>query len=211
MTNRFLIALLSCSLLVPFDAQALEQASGAGCEVDRARVLALDEQQFDQDMAGGWRAIADKPGCSQAAADLIRDWRQKHGVSPGLLVWHEAQLRASAGQTPEAIALMTQARRGPGVPDKSGWNIYVDASVAFLRKDMAALQQQRAKLAAVAPPSGPNAPVTVVDGYFDIDMGNGETMKMRWPPNIDVVDGLIACFDKPYAEAYRSECQPRRQ
>ena len=211
MINCFLIALLSCSLLASFDAHAAGQAAGTGCEVDRARMLALDEAQFDQDMTGGWRALADKPGCNPAAADLIRDWRQKHGVSPGLLIWHEAQLRASADQTLEAIALMTQARRGPGVPDKSGWNIYVDASIAFLRKDMAALQQQRTKLAAVAPPSGPNAPVTVVDGYFDIEMGNGETMKMRWPPNIDVVDGLIACFDKPYAEAYRSECQPRRQ
>lgn len=211
MINRFLIALLSCSLLVSLDAHAAQPLSSSECGVDRERLLALDEARFDQDMAGGWRAIADKPGCNVAAADLIRDWRRQHGVSPGLLIWHEAQLRAAAGQTPEAISLMSQARRGPDVPDKSGWNIYVDASIAFLRKDMAALQRQRAKLAAVAPPSGPNAPVTVVDGYFDIDMGNGETMKMRWPPNIDVVDGLIACFDKPYAEAYRSECQPRRQ
>lgn len=211
MTNHLLIALLSCSLLASVDAHAREQRPGTACGVERERLLALDERQFDQDMAGGWRAVADKPGCNVAAADLIRDWRRKHGVSPGLLIWHEAQLRATAGQTPQAIALMAQARRGPGVPDKSGWNIYVDASIAFLRKDMPALRQERAKLAAVAPPSGPGAPVAVVDGYFDIDMGNGQTMKMRWPPNIDVVDGLIACFDKPYAEAYRSECQPRRQ
>lgn len=206
MTKPFLIALLSCSLLAAFDTQAAQQT---GCELDRARMLSLDEQQFDQDMDGGWRSLAAKRGCDLVAADLIRDWRDKHRSSAGLLVWHEAQLRANAGQTQEAISLMAQSRRAPGVADGAGWNVYVDATIAFLRKDRAALEQARAQLAAIRPPAGEDAPIVVVDGYFDVDLGNGKTHKMRWPPNIDIVEGLIRCFDKPYVEAYGGDCQPR--
>lgn len=206
MTNRFLIALLSCSLLAAFDTRAAQQA---GCALDRARALSLDERQFDQDMDGGWRMLAARRGCDLAAADLIRDWRHKHRSSAGLLIWHEGQLRANAGQTQEAISLMAQSRRAPGVPDGAGWNVYVDATIAFLRRDLAALEQARLQLAAIRPPAGKDAPVVVVDGYFDVDLGNGKTHKMRWPPNIDIVEGLIRCFDKPYVEAYGGQCQPR--
>lgn len=27
-------------------------------------------------------------------------------------------------------------------------------------------------------------------------------LTVTWPPNLDVVEGFIACFDRPYAEAY---------
>jgi hypothetical protein len=30
---------------------------------------------------------------------------------------------------------------------------------------------------------------------------------MRWPPNIDVVEGLVRCVGRPYAEAYGA-CRP---
>jgi len=206
MTNRLLIALLSCSLLAAFDTQAAQQT---GCTVDRARTLSLNEEQFDQDMDGGWRMLAAKRGCDLVAADLIRDWRHQHRSSAGLLIWHEGQLRANAGQTQEAVLLMKQSRRAPGVPDGAGWNIYVDATIAFLRKDLAALEQARSQLAAIRPPVGKDAPIVVVDGYFDVDLGDGKTQKMRWPPNIDIVEGLIRCFDKPYVEAYGGQCQPR--
>lgn len=209
MTHRLLIVLLSCSLLASWGAQARQQALSPGCTYDRERLLSLNEEQFDQDMDGGWRMIAARRGCDLAAADLIRDWRQKHASSAGLLIWHEGQLRANAGQTQEAIALMAQTRRAPGVPDGGGWNVYVDATLAFLRKDRPALEKARSQLAAIQPPGGKDAPITVVDGYFDVDLGNGKTHKMRWPPNIDVVEGLIRCFDRPYVEAYGGECQPR--
>jgi hypothetical protein len=51
----------------------------------------------------------------------------------------------------------------------------------------------------------------VVDGYMALDFGDGQKRKIRWPPNIDVVEGLQHCFDKPYAEAYRDECRVRPQ
>src|SRR3546814_17902844 len=31
--------------------------------------------------------------------------------------------------------------------------------------------------------------------------------RFRWPPNIEVVDALVACFNKPYKEAYGPTCR----
>lgn len=176
------------------------------CDIDRARVLALDEDKFDQDMDGGWRVLADKPGCQLTAADLPRDYRQHHKNEAGLLYWHEAQLRAFNGQPEQAIALMEHARK-PLDADRAGWNPYVDATIAFLRRDRAALEQARVKLAAVRPPKVEGAPV-VKGGFFEVDLGNGKMQKFPWPPNIDLVDGLINCFDKSYTEAYAFACRP---
>jgi hypothetical protein len=170
-------------------------------------LLALDETRFDQDMSGGWRALASKPGCDLAAADLLRDYRQVHRNEAGLLYWHEAQLRASAGQSKEAIALMERARK-PAEADRAGWNLYVDATIAFLRKDRPALDNARSKLAAVQPPIGKDVP-PVIDGFMEVDMADGQKRKMRWPPNIDVVEGLANCFNKPYGDAYADQCRVR--
>lgn len=41
-------------------------------------------------------------------------------------------------------------------------------------------------------------------------MGNGQKMKMRWPMNIEVVDDLVTCFDRPYRQAYGSDCRPKQ-
>jgi hypothetical protein len=32
-------------------------------------------------------------------------------------------------------------------------------------------------------------------------------MELKWPMNLDVLDGLIACFDRPYSEAYDAKCR----
>jgi hypothetical protein len=77
MIRRYLLLLLVCS--------ASAAAQSSPCQVDRARVLALDEQQFDQDTSGGWRMLADQPGCNLAAADLLRDYRHAHANEAGIL------------------------------------------------------------------------------------------------------------------------------
>jgi hypothetical protein len=205
MTNGILVALLSCVLLASCGAAPPQASSQAACNIDRTRALALDETQFDQDMSGGWRAVASKPGCNLAAADLLRDYRQAHRPDAGLLYWHEGQLRAFAGQSQQAIALMERARKPEGA-DRAGWNVYLDATIAFLRRDKAALDNARLKLAAFPAPTGKVLPL-VIDGFMEVDMANGEKRKVRWPPNIDVVDGLVHCFDKPYAEAYATACR----
>jgi len=179
----------------------------AGCVPDRERLLALPEQAFDQNIGHGWREVSERPGCEGAAADLLRDYRQLHPESNrSLLSWHEAQLRAFLGDTPAAIALMEQSRVPAGAPDRIGWNPYVDATTAFLRGDAAALGRAREALAAVPP--APDLP-PVKDGYIEMTSPKGQVMRMRWPMNLDVVDGLVRCFGKPYREAYGSaECRP---
>lgn len=206
MRKRLVLILSSMLLASSSYAAPLQTASAAGCDYDRARLLALDELQFDQDLEGGWRTLANKPGCKLAAADLLRDYRQAHRNEAGILYWHEAQLRAFAGQTQAAIDLMEKSRR-PAEADAGGWNAYVDASIAFLRKDRAGLDKARQTLAAVPFPTDKGLP-PLKNGIIDMPMEGGKTMRMRWPPNIDVVDGFVKCFDQPYENAYAKACRP---
>jgi len=205
MTYRIAIFLSLPVLLAACSTAAPPQATAsAACAYDRPTLLGLDQERFDQDHQGGWRALAARPGCSLAAADLLRDYRQAHGKHASLLFWHEAQLRASAGQPEQAIVLMERAKE-PAEEDLFGWNPYVDASVAFLRRDRRAFEQAHAALAAL-PPQGP-----VQDGYMEIRMGDGKSGKVRWPPNIDVVEGLAQCFGQAYEIAYSNACRPQQR
>ena len=209
MPNRTLVALFLCVLNFFCGAVDAEEISSDKCRFDRARLLALDENEFDQDISGGWRALASTPGCVLIAADLLRDYRNAHHKESGLLFWHEAQVRADAGQYPEAIALMEHAYK-PTEDDKAGWNPYVDATIAFLRRDRTALKRARERLTAVPPPAGVGVP-PVIDGYMEADFDDGSKKRIRWPINIDVVEGLENCFDKTYAEAYKEICRPKKQ
>lgn len=189
-------------------AEAADRISlGTGvCTYDRDKMLSLDEQAFDQDTSNGgsgWRAVAAVPGCALVAADLVRDYRDKHQTTSTTLPWHEGQLRAGAGEVDEAIALM-EASRKPREEDLAGWNPYVDATIAFLRKDRDALMSAREQLASVSPT--PDLP-PVQDGYIELPVNDSQVMKIRWPPNIDVVDGLVRCFGKDYEIAYSNACR----
>jgi hypothetical protein len=179
------------------------------CAYDLKAMLALNEDAFDQDLAnggGGWRAIGNTPGCELAAADLLAAYRASHPKSSAILAWHEGQMRATAGQYQRAISLLSQDRKPQG-QDPAGWNLYVDATLAFLRNDKPALLKAREELAAVPYPQGAGFP-PVIDGYFEIPTMPGQpAARMRWPPNIEAIDGLIACFGKPYAEAYGLACR----
>ncbi|HEX7642746.1 MAG TPA: hypothetical protein VF472_11125 [Burkholderiaceae bacterium] len=197
--------LLSCAVVISCDV-ARAEVSTKSCVYDRARLLALDQNQFDQDMSGGWRALSAKPGCNLVAADLLHDYREAHHNNSDILFWHEAQLRAFAGQYQEAVALMERSYK-PADADKAGWNPYVDATIAFLRKDRAALETAKSRLAVVQPPSEVKDMPPVVKGYMEIKFADGVTRKFRWPPNIDVIEGLENCFDKPYEEAYGEACR----
>lgn len=197
-SSALLFLLLGCSVSYAADR----------CEYDAEAMLALDENAFDQDWSGsggGWRAVANIPGCELAAADLLAAYRAKHQSSSSILAWHEGQMRASAGQYERAIPLMESARK-PADQDFAGWNYYVDASLAFLRHDKPGLLAARERLARVAYPE--DWP-PLKGGYVELATQPGQPpVKMRWPPNIDVVDGLIACFEKPYSEAYETSCRP---
>ncbi|MFC3550471.1 hypothetical protein ACFOLC_05525 [Lysobacter cavernae] len=180
------------------------------CAHDKAALLALDESAFDQDLSnggGGWRKIGNVPGCEPAAADLISAYRVQHPSASSTLAWHEGQMLASAGQNTRAIPLLEGARKDPS-QDHAGWNHYVDATVAFLRNDKAGLLQARDHLAAVPYPTDAGMPA-LRDGYIELPTQPGQpSIKMRWPPNIEVVDGFVACFGRAYNEAYGASCRP---
>ena len=170
------------------------------CAVDRTEMLALTPDQFDQDLRGGWRPMAEKAQCQLAAADLIAAYRaQPKAAGNSTMIWHEAQLRAEAGQDARAVALMRQTYKP--APDAGGWNPYVDASIALIDKDRAALAAARAALAALPAPPEAN----VKDGFFSFAMPSGEVMQVAWPPNLDVVDAFVRCFGQSYRQAYSSQ------
>jgi hypothetical protein len=170
------------------------------CHYDRAAMLALSEEAFDQAPTGGWRALQER-GCLAEAADLLHDYRlAKPRNRPSVLIWHEGQVRAMMGQTDAAIALFDGSRE-EAAQKRIGWNDYVDGSIAFLRHDRAGLQQARDRLSRLPKPK--KLPSYTV---------NGQTITIDWPPNLEILDGFLACFDKPYAEAYASDaCTPQKK
>ena len=187
------VACLICALpvcrVLAGDAGPQPKDSPPACSYDRAKMLALSQRAFDQDMHGGWRALAERKGCREAAADLIRDYRRHWKSSQSILFWHEGQLRAMIGQKARAISLFEKARFTG--PDPGGWNLYVDATIAFMRKNLVALRRDRDALARMPrPTSWPPR-----DAY-------GHVVNISWPPNLNVVDGLIRCFRQPYKDAY---------
>lgn len=156
------------------------------CKYDKAS-LDTGFTAFDQDSGNGWRALSMKPGCEEAAANMIRAYRMNAEARMRLLYWHEGQLRAEVGDYRSAIALMEKSREQPE-RDRFGWNAYVDATIAFLRNDQRATAEARDRLASLPKP----------------DMFDG---RRSWPPNLDVVDGLIKCFGQAYKVAYGSTCR----
>ena len=107
--NKFALAVFSILLLVSPSVRAAEP-----CAYDTAAMLALDEEAFDQDLSdggGGWRAIANRPGCELAAADLLAAYRAAHPEANALLAWHEGQMRATAGQSERASPLLDKDRK----------------------------------------------------------------------------------------------------
>ena len=184
---------------------ALAGASAAraeACSHDHATLVALDLKTFDKTLGAGWRVIGDVDGCEAAGAALIADYRAAHAatLSPRDvqgLAWHEAQLRAMTGDYAAALPLFAFQQADP-IPANS---IYADATVAFLRKDRTALLAARDRLAALPPPKGFEV------GAAEYRAKTGQTL--TWPINLNLVDGLIACFDKPYKQAYSFACRPR--
>ena len=64
----------------------------AECVPDPESYLAMSFQEFDQGVQPvadgprrewGWREIARQEGCDTAVADLISQWRERHGASLG--------------------------------------------------------------------------------------------------------------------------------
>ena len=181
---------------------------GAKCAYDQEELLSLDEAAFDQDLPhGGWRKVGNIPGCEAAAAALIAAYRVKHPNSSSTVAWHQGQMLASAGLNEQAIPVLESAKKDSSQAI-SGWNHYVDATIAFLSGDKESLERARDRLAAVPYDAALGMP-PLVDGYIEFPTQPGQPpIRTRWPPNIGVVEGLVKCFGKPYSEAYGPSCRP---
>ena len=166
------------------------------CIEDREALLALDYEAFDQDFQGGWRAVSEQPGCMIAAAELIVEYNHQL-ISNGnpvrkSLPWHAGQLYASEGETQKAISLFKQSYAPVG--NSKSWNLYVDASIAFLEKDRAGFDQKFKELRDL--PKPPNWEQSVK--YTQEKWG----YTPQWPNNLNVFEAFDRCFEKTYSEAY---------
>ncbi|MBN5051021.1 hypothetical protein JY456_11710 [Stenotrophomonas maltophilia] len=197
--RRFL-SLISLAL-----ATATASASADECRFDnRAELLAMSPEAFDHGPGEGWDALVRRAGCQLELADLFAAYRRQAKASGHPeLVWHEAQLRAYEGQRDPASALMRLTYKRAGA-DPEGWNLYVDATIAFLDDDLPALRRVRARLAALPLPPG----TTLRDGMVEMRSAEG-LQHVAWPPRLKTVDDLIRCMYQPYALA--SESCPQSQ
>ena len=153
--KRFSIHSLLIATVCASSHAAPADAAIGKCVFDRSKLLAQDLDTFDLSQKGHHGLSAKQPGCDSAIADLIADYRSarpdvmKHANSY-LLYWHEGQYRAAAGNYQQAETLFERSR----LPVYFGglmWNPYVDATVAFVRRDRPALQKARAALVALPP------------------------------------------------------------
>jgi hypothetical protein len=140
--------------------------------------LSLSYEAFDQKEGNGFRVLA-ASGCNKEAADLIEDYIRITGAKESSLRWHISQLRASAGNAPEAIryAKSVLKEREDFSKSQLRWNDYVLATIAFLERDRTALVFHRDKVA---------------DGRY-AHHGNEINLKL--------LNGLVKHFDKDYAYA----------
>lgn len=189
-----LIVLMSLAI-----AQSAPSSVSETCSHDRAALLALPPAAFDQDLQGGWRPLAEKPECAAVAADLLADYRKARwsDLTPSELhtnYWHEGQLRAGLGQTQAATRLM-MAGVNPDM-SRSGFSDYALGTIAFLHQDRAGLIAARERLAALPKPPDFDQAAARFKAQYGFDL--------EWPVNLKVLDGFIACFDRPYSEAYGS-------
>lgn len=153
---------------------------------EREALLKLDYKSFDQTLPdGGWRRY---DGCDALMQSLLDAYTELHSntLEPwqrGVLVWHSGQVTAFMGDYPGAIDRMEQTLKKDESPSADFlWNPYVNATIAFLKKDKPALLRERGLLAKGLSP------------YNQV--------------NLRIVDAFIRCFDSSYRGAYSNTCEP---
>lgn len=191
MKTKYMLA--SFLLLMTASVTVTYASDCAPSQNEREVMLKLSFKQFDQQQDSGWRPLYAKQCYVQAAA-LLDAYMKRHPDTVRqqyMLPFHTGQMFALAGQYGKAIDYMRK-----GYTDRKSstidWNAFVDANIAFLEHDHSNLLKKRNRINRQPPLSeGPGVPAWAV----------GKKM------NLDVVDGFLACFDKPYADAYGDKCR----
>lgn len=158
-------ALALCAALI--SAPALAQTCPSAPDQSQ---LSLDYAAFD---AAGWRNLLGQ-GCADAAIAQLAAYRDANAARLAPedlreLHFHIGQTLAFSGRDSASIAHFEAARGGP-----DEWAAYVDAALAFLKRDADALAAARTRYAAA---QGASA--------------------MR----VAVINGFLACADASYSEA----------
>lgn len=113
---------------------------------ERQRLMSLDFEAFDQDMNGGWRTYGNQLEF-ELAAGLIEEYMTLHPeIEEGqlsVMKWHTGQMYALADKNEKAIPFMEASKKEE---DVMSWNTYVDATIAFLKKDKDGLIEKRKEL-----------------------------------------------------------------
>ncbi|MCX2718456.1 hypothetical protein [Lentiprolixibacter aurantiacus] len=154
-TGILFLSLLSYAV----SAQELKQS-----EIDS--LMSLDFQEFDQDMQGGWRYYGNKMQFDLAAS-LIKTYLEQHPEikknEAEVMRWHAGQMYAMAGENELAIPLMESSRKEE---DLMRWNEYLDATVAFLKKDRKTFDENIKAVASFA--NNPNLRLLkILEANFD--------------------------------------------
>lgn len=139
--------------------------------------LLLDFHHFDQTAKDGWRYWCDE-GKYHEAAQLIESYLKLHPelseFQNRLLHFHTGQMYACGNEYELAQQHLKDSFASETLDSGVEWNDYVRAIIAFLKKDKRSLIQYRKRIA-----KGPRVAGKVL--------------------NLDVVDSLIANFNKPYS------------
>ena len=136
--------------------------------------LDLSYEAFDQTEGQGFRPLAGE--CPAEAANLIEAYIEHNEATQGSLMWHVAQLRASAGDNVRAIEAAQRCLREEDTGDFM-WNDYVQATIAFLAHDYDSLLKHRDAVASRA----------------DVHPGNAINLKL--------INALVTHFGQSYAYA----------
>ncbi|MEM7702826.1 MAG: hypothetical protein AAF251_12875 [Pseudomonadota bacterium] len=183
----------------------------SACTYDREVELSRNFVDFDQTEGQGWRPLYDAK-CYLEAAQLLRDWQAAHPdafdrdsrrdqMFERTLIWHEAQMWAFGGRFDVAEPIFARTYRGSASVYDTAWGLYVDGTLAFLRRDASALERAISQLSEVPKPPG-----------WDRAVGaDGKPITLPWPQNLDVLQGLERCWSRSYSEAYlcRDIAKPR--
>lgn len=185
-------------LTPPPSAPMAPQLSSAECGVRLGKYLEMGFDQFDQ-RDEGWREIAKKRGCETAAADLTKQYREWMMSRMDGLIGHEAELRASAGDTANGLGLF---RERQAMQDDDPINrLTNEAVIAFLEGDKDRLVAARERLAAV-----PQPPEFLAAVEAARKSTGRPDLQLTWPLNLSMVDSLVRCFGKPFKVAFVYRC-----
>ncbi len=200
-------ALIAAGVFAVLPAETQDELERCGVDApEMQRLLELEQQAFDQDMEGGWRAVASEEACKNAAGEVIKAYLLYSGPEPtsvSALRWHAGQMKAYAEKTDKALAFFWSTYRPPAENAEGpiDFNAYVDATIAFLEKDRTALEAARAKLAAQTV-----SEERVASLKKFLEENPNIKMDIYAKPNLHVADSFLACFDQPYSVAY-GDCE----